>query len=275
MKHLNIGVMNNSAFINKCSIAIASVGAIALGANFAAPVQAQQTVITGFSTGGGDMDGMEVIVRFLDGTFEKEIWGTDITIPNAGGASGTDWDLTFSGSTTFGTPWTFNANNPLLSLSINGIPGNTAFDDGSFPSTPGSSGGWSFEVISGEAPDDWEYSIPIDISEGDIWGTLSMNWIDGFTGTMQFIADTDNGSVSNPIAPAQAAPAQVAPAVPIAIQRVAASVPAQVAPARVAPAQVAASAPAKVPEPGTAIALLGFAALGIGSIRRGKQDQSS
>lgn len=250
--------MNNSAFIKKYSIAIASVGAIVLGANFAAPVQAQQTVITGFSTGGDDMDGMEVIVEFLDGTVEQEIWGT--TGPGAGGAFGTDWDLTFSGSTTFDVPWTFNANNPLkvASLTINGIPGNTAFDDGSFPSTPGSSGGWSFEVTSGEAPDAWQYSIPIDISEGDIWGTLSMNWLDdGFTGTMQFIADTDNGSVSNPIAPAQVAPAQVAPD-------------------RLTPpnARVAASAPTHVPEPGTAIALLGFAALGVGSIRRRKQDQS-
>ena len=246
--------MNNSAFIKKYSIAIASVGAIALGANFAAPVQAQQTVITGFSTGGDDMDGMEVIVEFLNGTVEQEIWGT--TGPDAGGAFGTDWDLTFSGSTTFDAPWTFNALE-VASLTINGIPGNTAFDDGSFPSTPGSSGGWSFEVTSGEAPDAWQYSIPIDISEGDIWGTLSMNWLDGFTGSMQFIADTDNGSASNPIASAQVAPAQDAPD-------------------RVNPpiAPVAASAPTHIPEPGTAIALLGVAALGVGSIRRRKQDQS-
>ena len=223
--------MNNSALCKKFSIAIASVGAIALGASFAAPVQAQ-TVITGFSTGGDDMDGMEVIVEFLDGTFQEAIWGT--TGLNAGGAFGTDWDLTFSGSTTFGTPWTFNANNPLevASLTINGIPGNTAFDDGNWPSTPGSSGGWSFETTSGEAPDAWQYSIPIDISTGDIWGNLSMNWLDGFTGTMQFIADTDNGSASNPITPAH------------------------------------------VPEPGTAIALLGVAALGFASTRRRKQGQS-
>lgn len=228
--------MNNSASVKKFAIAIASVGAIALGASFAAPVQAQ-TVITGFSTGGDDMDGMEVIVEFLDGTFEEVIWGT--TGPDAGGAFGTDWDLTFSGWTTFGLPWTFNANNPLevASLTINGIPGNTAFDDGSWPSTPGSSGGFSFEVTSGDAPDAWQYSIPIDISIGDVWGNISMNWLDGFTGTMQFIADTDNGSASNPIAPAYVPPAQV-------------------------------------PEPGTAIALLGITALGVASRRRGKQDQS-
>lgn len=245
--------MNNSAFINKCSIAIASVGAIALGANFAAPVQAQQTVITGFSTGGDDMDGMQVIVKFLDETFEQEIWGR--TGLNAGGAFGTGWDLTFSGSTTFGNPWKFNVNNPLevASLTINGIPGNTAFDDGSFPSTPGSSGGWSFEVTEvtsgAEAPDAWQYSIPIDISEGDIWGTLSMNWIDGFTGSMEFLADTDNGSTSNPITPALVLESATA----------------------IAP--VAATAPAHVPEPGTAIALLGVAAF-VGSIRRRKQYQS-
>ena len=219
--------MNNSAS-NKYSLAIASVGAIALVAtSFAEPVQAQ-TVITGFSTGGDDMDGMEVIVEFLDGTFDRAIWGT--TGSHAGGAFGTGWDLTFSEWTTFGFPWTFNANNPLevASLTINGIPGNTAFDDESWPSTAGSSGGWSFEVTSGEAPDAWQYSIPIDISEGDIWGSLSMNWLDGFTGTMQFIADTDSGSASNPITPAH------------------------------------------IPEPGTAIALLGVATLGIATKSRRK-----
>jgi hypothetical protein len=187
--------------IGTYSIAIASAGAIALGATFAAPVQAQ-TVLSGYTTGGGDMDGMEVVVQFLDGSFEEAIWGTRGF--NAGGAFGTNWDLTFSSWTTFNYPWTLKVDNPLAitSLSINGIPGNTVFDDGSWPSTPGSADGWSFETTFGQAPDNWQYAVPIDISTGDIWGNLSMNWSDGFTGTMKFIADTDNGTISNPVTPA-------------------------------------------------------------------------
>ncbi|MEM8543703.1 MAG: PEP-CTERM sorting domain-containing protein [Cyanobacteria bacterium P01_H01_bin.119] len=180
------------------SVAIASVGAILVGTALSTSAQAQ-SAISGYTTGGADMDGMQVLVEFLDGSTEEAIWGT--TAANAGGAFGTDWDLTFSGSTTFGSPWTFNAGGALSvsSLTINGIPGNTAFDDGAFPSTPGSASGWAFETASGQAPDSWEYSNPLDISTGDMWGTLAMSWDNGFSGTMTFIADTDNGTVDNPL----------------------------------------------------------------------------
>ncbi|MEO0534932.1 MAG: PEP-CTERM sorting domain-containing protein [Cyanobacteria bacterium P01_A01_bin.123] len=222
--------MNQSTFIKSCSIAIAAAGAVAL----AAPVQAQ-TVLNGYTTGGDDMDGMRILVEFLNGTSQEAIWGTTGT--NTGGAFGTDWGLTFSNSTTFGNSWTFNANNSLgiSSLTIDAVPGNTVFDDGNGISTPGSAGGWAFEVTSGTGPDAWDYSNPIDISTGDLWGTLSMSWDAGFTGTMKFIADTDNGTINNPVT----------------------------------------SVAADVPEPGTAIALLGIAALGAGSTRKLKQSQSA
>ncbi|MBE9116100.1 PEP-CTERM sorting domain-containing protein [Lusitaniella coriacea LEGE 07157] len=217
---------------NQSSRAIVSAGAITLGVILVNPVQAQ-TVLSSINTGGDDMDGMRVLVEFLDGTFEEAIWGT--TGVNAGGAFGTNWDLTFSGSTTFGIPWRFNATNPLkiASLTLNGAPGNTAFDDGSFPSTPGSARGQSFSVTSGQAPDTWQYSNPIDISAGDLWGTLSMNWLDGFMGTMRFVADTDNGTIRNPVTTTD------------------------------------------VPEPVSTIALLGIASLGIISTRKRKQDPNA
>lgn len=223
--------MNNSAFIRGCSIAIAA-GTVAFGAAFANPAQAQ-TVISGYTTGGDDMDGMKILVDFLDGSSEEAIWGTTGT--NAGGAFGTNWGLTFSGSTTFSSSWTFSNSNSLgiSALTINAIPGNTVFDDGQGVSTPGSAGGRAFSTTSGEAPDTWSYSDSIDISTGDLWGTLSMGWDDGFTGTMKFRADTDNGTIDNPVTAAA------------------------------------------VPEPGTVTALVGIAALGAGATRKRKQSQSA
>ena len=225
--------MNSTALVKRFSIGLASTSAIILGATLAAPAQAQ-TVISGYTTSGADMDGMSVLVQFLDGSSEQAIWGT--TGDNAGGAFGSDWDLTFSGWTTFSSPWTFSSSNPLgiSSLSINAIPGNTLFDDGnSAVSTPGSAGGRAFNVKSGDGPDDWAYSNALDISTGDTWGKLSMSWDDGFSGTMTFIADTDNGTIDNPVTAAD------------------------------------------VPEPGMLAALLGVAAIGFGANKQRKQSQAA
>ncbi len=197
--------MNKSSIAKQAHLFSALAAGLALAA-VATPASAQ-TVVSGYNTGGDDMNGMQVLVNFLDGTSQSAIWGT--TSPNAGGAFGTNWGLSLSGSTTFGYPWTFSASNKLVrSLSINAIPGNTMWDKDwpTYPGTPGSANGWTFQVASGKAPDAYSYSVPIDISVGDLWGTLSMQWLNGFSGTMKFYADTDNGTISNPVTPAQPVP---------------------------------------------------------------------
>ncbi|WP_199247548.1 PEP-CTERM sorting domain-containing protein [[Phormidium] sp. ETS-05] len=197
--------MNRLSIANPTHLLSAIAASLAI-ATVAAPASAQ-TVVSGFTTGGDDMNGMQVLVDFLDGTSESTIWGT--TGSNAGGAFGTNWGLSLTGSTTFGTPWTFSASNKLVrSLTINAIPGNTMWDTDwpTYPGTPGSANGWTFQVASGQAPDAYSYSVPIDISVGDLWGTLSMQWLSGFTGTMRFYGDTDNGTASNPVQAAKPIP---------------------------------------------------------------------
>lgn len=197
--------MSTLSLLKKLSVTTAGlgVGAIALTA-FVAPVQA--TTLTGFTTTGSMMSGMEVTVNFLGGGSQTSIWGT--TGSNAGGAFGNNWSLTQTGNT-FGGLWTFvNAGSSLISsLIINAVPGNTVFDR-TFNSsgTPGSASGWDFQVSSGQGPSSFNYSAPIDISVGDLFGTLAVNWNSGFAGTMSFIADTDNGTANDPVTVARSVP---------------------------------------------------------------------
>lgn len=177
-----------------------------MGVLAAAPVQAQ-TVISGWSTGGDDMVGMEITIDFLNGDSQTSIWGA---LGQTWGATGSGWELTKSSSSTYGNSWALNVEEAfsITSLTINAVPGNTMFDlyrnftddNGTMQSsTPRSADGWTFETVSGQAPDSFDYSTPIDVSVGDLFGTLSLLWEDGFWGTMQFIADTDNGTASNPV----------------------------------------------------------------------------
>ncbi len=149
-----------------------------------------------------------------------------------GEASGNGWSLSESGDTYNGYYWSFQNNNnsrPIRSLTINAIPGNTVFDAIAYnpnadPNkfneiTPGSADGWPFTVSSGQAPDGYPfyttshtypnitlplpdptpYSVPIDISRGDLFGDLSLSWSSGFTGNLRFGADTDSGTASDPV----------------------------------------------------------------------------
>lgn len=153
-------------------------------------------------TFGDDMDGMVVTVDYLGGGSQTTVWGS--TAPEAGGVFGTDWSLTLSGDTFFDS-WTFsNSGQSIVSLAINAIPGNTAFDTiysiEEPPSTPESALGIPFTVLTGLAPDSFAYSKEIDISNGDLFGTLSLSYDSGFTGTMTYRADTDNGLPDDPMA---------------------------------------------------------------------------
>lgn len=162
-----------------------------------------------------------------------------------GGAFGSGWSLTESDDTYGGgyesrypnlDDWILtDSGSPITSLTINAILGNTVFDaitDGCSSCisevTPGSADGYPFTVISGQVPDGYPfyvtshkypyplplsnptpYSVPIDISKGDLFGTLSLSWSSGFTGTLKFLADTDSGSSSDPVK--AAAPPNIPP----------------------------------------------------------------
>lgn len=210
-----------------------TLGASALvGATFASPARA--TTLTGYTTNGADMAGMKVTVNFLGGGSETQTWAA--TGSNSGAALGADWSLSQS-KTTFGNPWSFNYTglDAITSLIIDAVPGNTVFDIGTNPSTPGSASGWSFSAQGGLAPSSYNYSVPIDISTGDLFGKLSLFWDNGFgtNDSLRFIADTDSGTIDDPVKPKD------------------------------------------VPEPASVLGLLAVGALGAGSLKRKKQGERS
>ena len=177
---------------------------IAFGLMVAPPLQA--TTLSSASTSGYHMAGTEVTVNFLSGGSETVSWTA--TDSMTGTALGTDWSMSQSNNT-FSGPWIFNYSglDSVASLMINVIPGNTAFDTISgLEVTPGSGNGRLFTLVSGQAPDSFNYSVPIDISSGDLFGTLSMSWDQGFTGMMSFVADTDSGTMDDPVTPVDTTP---------------------------------------------------------------------
>lgn len=198
----------NSSFLKDQSTRLVGAMFILLGAA-AAPSQA--TTLTGYSTYGNMMGGMRVTANFLDGSSQSLIWGA--TDSRSGGVFGNAWALTQSGNTYApdnsspeAAAWILsNYGSGITSLVIDAIPGNTVFDNlyevDSSLQTPGSERGWPFETISGQAPSSFAYSVPIDISRGDLFGTLSLYWSGGFTGIMKFFADADSGTSSDPVRP--------------------------------------------------------------------------
>ena len=189
-----------SSWLNHYSTQLIGTAFILLGA-ITAPSSA--TTLTGFRTEGDMMSGMKVTASFLDGSSQTSIWGS--TGDRAGGAFGTGWSLTESRDS-YSSPWTLtNLGQGITSLVIQAIPGNTVFD--TYPylqgplQTDGSAEGWTFEAKLGQSPSSFAYSDEIDISQGDLFGTLSLYWNAGFTGQLVFRADTDSGSSNDPVKP--------------------------------------------------------------------------
>jgi hypothetical protein len=180
-----------------------------LGAIAAFPNIANATTLSGFSTTGSMMDGMRITVNFLDGGSQTAIWRDTDSL--SGSAIGNNWFLRASGNT-FYDPWTFqnSSSRPITSLHIDAISGNALFDIFDYgpglPHTIGSANGHPFTVVYGRSPNSHVFTDPIDISQGDLFGGLSLFWHSGFWGQMAFIADTDNGIPSDPVAPKNIAP---------------------------------------------------------------------
>lgn len=191
--------MTSSLFNNQSTHLIGAT-LILLG-TVALPSQA--TTLTGFTTYANTMAGMRVTASFADGTSQSVIWQDQGG--HSGGAIGSNWSVTAAGNT-FSDPWVFsNTGQGITSLVIDAIPGNTVFDiypyGDNLPQTDGSADGWGFQTLVGQGPNSSAYSDSIDISQGDLFGKLSLYWLNGFTGQMQFRADTDSGSPTDPVKP--------------------------------------------------------------------------
>lgn len=176
------------------------------GLTFSSPVQAFS--LSGYGTTGDDMNGMAITVDYLGGGSQTAIWKT--TGLYAGGAFGSGWSLSLAGDT-FSAPWRLvtqaGFTQAIAALRINAIPGNTVFDiDSKAILTPGSAYGHPFTVLSGQAPTAFAYATDIADAQADLKGVLSLNWSNGFLGTMSFRADTDNGTASDPVRAATAVP---------------------------------------------------------------------
>lgn len=168
--------------------------------------------VSTFQTDGSQMGGTKVTANYLDGGSQTATWNS--TGSESGGAFGAGWSLTQVGDT-FSFPWTFSTSDgfaqKIASLIINTIPGNTVFDiDPNVEGTIGSSVGFPFAVLSGQSPDTYAYSTDISGAENDLKGLLSLSWNSGFTGQLSFLADTDSGTVNDPIQAAVPEPTTMA-----------------------------------------------------------------
>jgi hypothetical protein len=166
------------------------------------------TAVSGFSTFGDMMDGMVVTVNGAD----TGIWGT--TGVGAGAASGAGWSLAVTGDTFFSN-WVLTSNMEMNSLRIDAGPGDTMFDvlpDDEY--TPGSALGRPFTLVDagGFAGDiDVVYSGPVRLTgdpfQGDLFRFMAISFSTPFRqGTMLFLADTDNASLTGGIRPVIPAP---------------------------------------------------------------------
>ena len=102
--------------------------------------------ISGFNTGGTDMDGLSVTATFADSTSQTLFWADAPAIgPEAGGVFGTGWGLFVNNSSTYnGQVWTYfaQANTPqLTSLVLDGSTGLTVFDTMFWEDAPAYSNG--------------------------------------------------------------------------------------------------------------------------------------
>ncbi len=184
--------------------------AIASGIATSLPVETRaETVLSGFVTTGVDLQGAQVTASFLGGGSETLTW--QATGETSGGVVGQGWSLG-QRLDSFSYPWSLDvdAEAVISSLSINLLAGNALFDvEASVAptvNTPGSKVGAAFAVqpgsLLGDAvePSRVSYGAPIDISQGDLFAELLLEWDHGLgNGGLAFIADTDSGTVANPV----------------------------------------------------------------------------
>lgn len=178
--------------------------------------------LTGFSTTGAMMDGLEVTAVFSEGLSETIDWAG--TGPSSGGVSGAGWGLSVDGDT-FGANWNFTmdaALGQLRTLTLNGLTALTVFDrsdnaaypNGNVQGTPGSASGTDFTCAGGagatqcnDAMVEYDYQVSIGAAPavGDLWQMVIVSWFypdildgpnvdHGPRAAFAFRQDTDNDS---------------------------------------------------------------------------------
>jgi len=151
------------------------------------------TALTGYATNGAMMDGMAVTANFIGGGSETLYWAD--TGAASGGVSGTGWGLSESGDT-FGGYWSLSSSVGISSIFIDAGVGNTVFDiDWVGYGTDGSASGWTFQTddpFDITATYSGQVSVGGAAAVGDLWRYLNLDFTQGFSGGMRFIADTDN-----------------------------------------------------------------------------------
>lgn len=157
--------------------------------------------LTGFATNGAMMDGLSVTAIFSNQFSQTLSWAD--TGATSGGVFGTGWSLTQTGDT-FGGMWSFVFADSLVlnRLILNGAPGLTVFDR-SFggTGTPGSASGIDFGFSGSDPTATATYSEVValsgDAAVGDLWHSLTVDFIGGIRTDFAFIQDTDNDSRIN------------------------------------------------------------------------------
>lgn len=174
-------------------------------------------MLTGYSTDGSLMDGMEVTTCFASAACETVAFDGTVGSSSYGEAVGSGWKLSINGDT-YSSPFTFNTDQSITSILLNGRPGNTIFDilGGDFRS-PDSAQGKPFELSnSGDLADDAtvnvEYSDKLSIDGvfyDDLFTTMAIDFGGSlFSGMFSFVSDTDNNDFAggSPITPTNPVP---------------------------------------------------------------------
>lgn len=158
------------------------------------------TGLTGFSTYGDMMDGMQITGVYAGNAFSAT-WADNGA--GCGKASNAFFSLTQCGDT-FNSAWTLaNTGNGLLtSLSFLGVPGRTIFDrTNPNQGTPGSAQGNDFDLITLGPDIDVLYtdilSVPPAVAVGDLYTRVNLSFNSGRgwgQGSFDFLMDADNAS---------------------------------------------------------------------------------
>lgn len=163
------------------------------------------------------MAGTSVTAYFSGGSSETVSWAAGI-VP-AGAATGTNWSLSFAGTTTFSPFWelltTGNLTTAITRLVIDGQPGDTIFDTILDPeTTPGSARGTAFSAVDGPTGLSVAATYRNQVAlNGTVYGDLFTVLDIGFstaTGAagglgadsrLIFTADTDNTAIQGDLNP--------------------------------------------------------------------------
>ena len=163
--------------------------------------------LTGFSTTGAMMDGMQVTACFTGNVCETRAWA-DGGGADSGGVVGTGWALSLIGDSFFQN-WQFDfTNDPgqLLTLRLDGEGALTIFDRtfGGANGTPGSAHGLDWNsALGADTTINVTFLDPTTIdgaaAVGDIFQQVLVDFgVTGPTDDFTFVQDTDNDSRFNP-----------------------------------------------------------------------------